>query len=179
MNLLKDKAVKNGAVFSLLLQAVMFICPLLLGFIAYKATNSHSAPLWVQLLTYLVCTFGCVPFKKVFSKVSDDRLFVCSYAAVYLMVSIIEAVITLALVLDQDSFLCTMTMSDSLFGGLNTAGFVFFYDFEVCLLPFILGIHDLASKRERLGAEFAVISCIAQSVGNVLFVNLVLFSRVW
>lgn len=180
-SLIKDKAIKNGIFFSCILQGVLFITPLLLGFMAYKATGSHSAVSWVQLLVYLTCTFGCVPLKKYFSsKCDDDRLFVCTYAFIYLAVSILEAVIMLILLVNKGSFLITMTLDDRvLFGGLSTAAFAFFYDFEVCLLPFILGLHDMASKHERLGYDFATISLIAQCVANILFVNMILFSKSW
>ena len=69
---MKNKAIKNGIIFSCILQAVLFVPPLLIGFMAYKATGSHSAPSWIQLMTYLVCTFGCVPLKKIFAGKSDD-----------------------------------------------------------------------------------------------------------
>ena len=179
--ILKNKAIKNGIFFSCILQGVLFITPLLIGFIGYKMTGSHSAPSWIQLLVYLVCTFGCVPLKKYFSsKDDDDRLFVCTYAFIYLALSIFEAVIMLILLVNRDSFLITMTLNEKvLFGGLSTAGFAFFYDFEVCLIPFILGFHDMASKHERLGYDFATVSLIAQCVANILFVNLILFSKSW
>ena len=181
MGLLKDKAVKNGIAFSAVLQGALFLPPLLLGFIAFKATGSHSAPSYVQLLTYLVCTFGCVPLKKFFSnRCDDDRLFVCTYAVIYLALSVLSSVIMLILLLNSNSFLVTMTLNDGvLFGGLSTAAFGIFYDFEVCLLPFILGFHDMASKHEKLGYDFATISLIAQCVANILFVNMILFSKTW
>ncbi len=180
-SLIKNKAIKNGIIFSCILQGVLFLPPLLLGYIGYKATGSHTAVSWIQLLVYLVCTFGCVPLKKQFAaKSDDDRLFVCTYAVIYLAFSIFEAVIMLILLLNKDSFLIDMTMQQgALFGGLSTVAFAFFYDFEVCLLPFILGFHDMASKHERLGYDFATVSLIAQCVANILFVNLILFSKTW
>lgn len=180
-SLIKNKAIKSGLIFSCILQSVLFAAPLILGLIVYKATKNHSAVSWVQLLVYLTCTFGCVPLKKFFSKQSDDdRLFVCTYAVIYLAFSIFEAVIMLILLLNKDSFLIEMTMQQgALFGGLSTVAFAFFYDFEVCLLPFILGFHDMASKHERLGYDFATVSLIAQCVANILFVNLILFSKTW
>lgn len=181
MKLLKDKAIKNGIIFAVILQLALFIPPLIIGFIAYKATGSHSAPSWVQLLTYIICTFGCIPLKKTFSaRCDDDRLFVCTYAVIYLALSILEAVIMLILLLNDRSFVVTMTLNDkALFGGLSTAAFGIFYDFEVCLIPFILGFHDLASKHERLGYDFATVSLIVQCIANILFVNMILFSRPW
>ena len=178
---MKNKAIKNGIIFSCILHSVLFIPPLLIGFLAYKATGSHSPPSWIQLLTYLVCTFGCVPLKKFFAgRSDDDRLFVCTYAVIYLAFSILEAVLMLIMLLNKNSFLVTMTMQENvLFGGLATAGFAIFYDFEVCLLPFILGFHDMASKHESLGYDFATIALIAQCVANILFVNMILFSRTW
>ena len=180
-SLIKDKAIKNGILFSCILQGVLFAAPLIIGFMVYSATKSHSAASWIQLLVYLTCTFGCIPLKKYFSsKCDDDRLFVCTYAFIYLALSIFEAVIMLILLVNKGSFLITMTLDEKvLFGGLSTAAFAFFYDFEVCLLPFILGLHDMASKHEKLGYDFATVSLIAQCVANILFVNLILFSKTW
>ncbi|MBR1750491.1 MAG: hypothetical protein IJ740_06330 [Ruminococcus sp.] len=181
INILKNKAIKNGLLFALILHAVMFITPLLVGFIAYKATGSHSAPSAVQLFVYLACAVGCVPLKKFFnSKSDDDRLFICTYAVIYLALAILEAVIMLMLMVNKNSFLIEMTFDEgSLFGGISSAAFAIIYSFEVCTLPFILGVHDLAKQRESIGNEFAVVTFIAQCAANIIFVNMILFSRTW
>ena len=181
IGILKNKAIKNGLIFAGILHAVMFIAPLLVGFIAYKATGSHSAPSAVQLFVYVVCAAGCVPLKKFFdSKSDDDRLFICTYAVIYLALAILGSVIMLMLMVNKGSFLIEMTMDTAnLLGGITSASFAIIYSFEVCLLPFILGGHDLAKKRDSTGDRFAVITFIAQCVGNIIFVNMILYSKSW